>query len=134
MQVITVYNLAAMGQPYYGSYTYPGWAVMIGWCIAVSSLVPIPVCFLLELLKHDGSLIQVLHSADVNAGVCLAVHWLDSHAAALDVYYMSTFCAAANPQGRTTIGELGTGEPGGPHQLQVRQGVPEWPSTLASDV
>ena len=69
-QVITVYNLAAMGEPYYGDYKYPAWAVMIGWCIAVSSLIPIPVCFVLELLRHEGSLIEVsvLIVVDVRAG------------------------------------------------------------------
>ena len=58
-QIITVYNLVAMGRPYYGDYMYPNWAVGLGWCIAVSSLLPIPICFLFELLKHEGTLTEV---------------------------------------------------------------------------
>ena len=51
--------MAAMQAPYYGSYTYPGWANAVGWFIAVFSLFPIPICFVKAILDQEGTLVEV---------------------------------------------------------------------------
>lgn len=60
--------VASYKPPTYGGYEYPYFAVIIGWCIALSSVVPIPVTFVMQILDERGSLAQVC---------CLYIHsWL----------------------------------------------------------
>jgi len=45
--------------PAYQGYEYKPWAVSLGWCIAASSLVPIPVYMIYRLYVTEGSIIEV---------------------------------------------------------------------------
>ena len=56
---MTVYNLFALKAPYYGDYTFPGWSIAIGYIIALSSFVPIPLGVTISLFKEQGSLLEV---------------------------------------------------------------------------
>ncbi|XP_071086555.1 sodium- and chloride-dependent glycine transporter 1-like [Haliotis cracherodii] len=55
--------VASYKPPTYGGYEYPYFAVIIGWCIALSSVVPIPVTFVMQILDERGSLAQRVESA-----------------------------------------------------------------------
>lgn len=52
----TVYTYAP---PMYSNYTYPYWAVAMGWCISATSLVPIPLYFVLRLRQTPGTIMEV---------------------------------------------------------------------------
>lgn len=43
----------------YGKYTYPLWAEVLGWGIALASVVWVPVGAIHEILGHKGSFLQV---------------------------------------------------------------------------
>lgn len=43
----------------YGKYTYPVWAEVLGWGIALASVVWIPVGAIHEITRHKGSILQV---------------------------------------------------------------------------
>lgn len=47
---------------YNKTYEYPSWAVFIGWCMALSSMLCIPVYFVYQLLVTPGNLRQVIFS------------------------------------------------------------------------
>ena len=57
---MTVYNLLALKAPYYGDYTFPVWSVAVGYVIALSSFIPIPLYMVICLLKEQGSLREVI--------------------------------------------------------------------------
>lgn len=44
----------------YGEYTYPQWSVVVGWFIAMCSLIPIPLCAAIQLYKAKGTFMQRL--------------------------------------------------------------------------
>lgn len=46
-------------------YTYPDWAIGLGWVLALSSMVCIPMVMVIRIIQSDGSLIEV------RAVVCL---------------------------------------------------------------
>lgn len=52
----TVYSYAP---PIYGSYVYPTWAVAMGWCIAATSLLPVPLYFIYKLKNSKGAFMEV---------------------------------------------------------------------------
>ncbi|XP_035215546.1 sodium- and chloride-dependent taurine transporter-like isoform X1 [Stegodyphus dumicola] len=43
---------------YNKDYEYPGWAIFIGWCMALSSMLCVPVCFLYQIFITPGTLKQ----------------------------------------------------------------------------
>lgn len=43
----------------YKSYVFPKWAEYIGWCIALSSIVAIPIYAIVLLARQKGSLKEV---------------------------------------------------------------------------
>ena len=43
----------------YGDYTYPTWAIVAGWLLAVVSMVPIPIMALYQIYTAQGSLVEV---------------------------------------------------------------------------
>ena len=45
----------------YGSYTYPPWAVAIGWVFALCSILPLPVIAIIKVIKSKGPLFKVCH-------------------------------------------------------------------------
>lgn len=58
-QIALIVTLITFKSPSYGHYIYPPFSVMIGWFIAVVSLVPIPVTMVIQVAKRKGSLRQV---------------------------------------------------------------------------
>jgi hypothetical protein len=48
-----------MAPPTYGSYVYPGWAIALGWIIAMCSIVPMPAVAVYRIAMAKGSLCQV---------------------------------------------------------------------------
>lgn len=44
--------------PAVGNYEYPGWAVSLGWCIAMASIAPIPLYMVYILYKTPGTIIE----------------------------------------------------------------------------
>ena len=59
LQISLSYALSSLKAPYYGSYTYPAWAIGFGWFLAVLPLMPVPVCFGIAIYKEKGSLLEV---------------------------------------------------------------------------
>ena len=43
----------------YGDYEYPDGAIVVGWMLGLVSLLPVPVCALIAILREQGSLINV---------------------------------------------------------------------------
>ncbi|XP_046360459.2 sodium- and chloride-dependent glycine transporter 2-like [Haliotis rufescens] len=56
--IALVVTLITFKSPSYGHYIYPPFSVMIGWFIAVVSIVPIPVTMVIQVAKRKGSLRQ----------------------------------------------------------------------------
>jgi solute carrier family 6 (neurotransmitter transporter, dopamine) member 3 len=56
---ITVYGLVGYTPLSYEDYIYPTWANALGWCIAGSSMICIPICAIYKLLTTKGTLKQV---------------------------------------------------------------------------
>lgn len=56
MLTMLVYSSVNMAPPTYGDYTYPGWAVGLGWIVAMCSIVPIPVVAFYRIAKAEGTL------------------------------------------------------------------------------
>ena len=56
---MVVYNAVTMSTPSYGDYQYPTWAVAVGFVIAFSSMIPVPLSIVYELVKADVSFINV---------------------------------------------------------------------------
>lgn len=44
--------------PAYGDYVYPPWSIGLGWVIAITSLVPIPVYLVYRLYKTPGTILE----------------------------------------------------------------------------
>lgn len=55
---IIVYGLIYYEPLQYGDYVYPGWANTLGWCIAGSSMVMIPIVAIFKLITTPGTLYQ----------------------------------------------------------------------------
>ncbi|PVD34691.1 hypothetical protein C0Q70_05968 [Pomacea canaliculata] len=53
---IWVFSVTTLGPVTYGSYTYPTWAIIMGWTIGVSSMLPIPIYALYRLTGEKGSI------------------------------------------------------------------------------
>lgn len=59
MKVIMVSSMAQHTSTHYGKYTYPVWAEVLGWGIALVSVVWIPVGAIHEICNMKGSFLQV---------------------------------------------------------------------------
>lgn len=40
-------------------YEYPNWAIGLGWCLALSSMICIPMVMVIKILQSEGPLIEV---------------------------------------------------------------------------
>ena len=60
-QAIWMFSLFDYKEPTYNkeTYHYPRWAIVMGWCITVTSLVPIPAIAIYEFFVAKGSLVEV---------------------------------------------------------------------------
>ncbi|XP_071094834.1 sodium- and chloride-dependent glycine transporter 2-like [Haliotis cracherodii] len=56
--IVLVLTMATYENPTYGYYKYSGYAVAAGWCIALVSVVPIPITMVMTIVKRNGSLIK----------------------------------------------------------------------------
>lgn len=53
----------------YGQYTYPEWAIALGWLLALCSILPIPVIACIKIIRQKGTLIEVcLSSLPIDLG------------------------------------------------------------------
>ena len=43
----------------YGNYEYPNAAIVMGWMLGLVSLLPIPLCAIIAILREKGSLVDV---------------------------------------------------------------------------
>ncbi|CAG5123119.1 unnamed protein product [Candidula unifasciata] len=55
---IWIFSVVTLGPVTYGTYTYPTWAVVIGWFMAVASIVPIPCIAVMQIVNADGPLLH----------------------------------------------------------------------------
>ena len=53
------YSMAKFTPPTYGSYEYPVWGVIIGWCLALSSMLFIPGYAIYLMLVTEGTVKEV---------------------------------------------------------------------------
>lgn len=58
-QIMLTFNMSQLKPVSYGAYQYPLWAILIGWIIGMTSVVPIPIQAVIGLCKSNGSLLQV---------------------------------------------------------------------------
>ncbi|KAK7498917.1 hypothetical protein BaRGS_00009726, partial [Batillaria attramentaria] len=58
--VLLCFTLAQYTPPTYGNYHYETWAVVIGWIIAFSSFVPVPVVAIYQLCNAKGTFLERL--------------------------------------------------------------------------
>ncbi|XP_064625183.1 sodium- and chloride-dependent glycine transporter 1-like [Lineus longissimus] len=69
MFVCLAYATMTFSSPNYGEYFYPEWAKIMGWMLAVFSILPIPGFFIYELVRTKGSPLERLkHSVRPAAG------------------------------------------------------------------
>ena len=59
MQFITVYGLYANEPLKHEDYTYPTWALVLGWSIAGSSVAMIPAVAIYQIIITPGTFCQV---------------------------------------------------------------------------
>ncbi|KAK6172241.1 hypothetical protein SNE40_015946 [Patella caerulea] len=55
---IWLFSVITLGPVTYGDYEYPKWAVLCGWLLGVCSVVPIPLCMVLQVYREEGPIIQ----------------------------------------------------------------------------
>ncbi|KAJ3597854.1 hypothetical protein NHX12_001370 [Muraenolepis orangiensis] len=51
---MVVVSFATFNPPSYGSYTFPTWANMVGWCLAISSMIMVPLYAVYKLCSLPG--------------------------------------------------------------------------------
>jgi hypothetical protein len=49
--MMIIFSAVQMDSPSYGDYVYPPWARGVGWCIAMISIVPIPLVALVKVMN-----------------------------------------------------------------------------------
>jgi len=59
--IFTLYDYEA---PSYGTYNYPWWCILLGWCIAALSILPIPIMAVIAIINAEGkTLLDKIKSA-----------------------------------------------------------------------
>lgn len=56
---MVVVSFATFNPPVYGSYTFPPWANMVGWCLAMSSMSMVPLYAIYKLCILPGKFCNV---------------------------------------------------------------------------
>lgn len=59
-QSIGVYSLIKYERFTYKDYVYPWWGEVLGWCMAFSSMLAIPVYALYKIITNKGTLKEVI--------------------------------------------------------------------------
>ncbi|KAJ8297876.1 hypothetical protein KUTeg_024407 [Tegillarca granosa] len=57
---IWLFSVFTLGPVTYDNKPYPEWAIVLGWCLGLSSLLPIPIVMILQIYQAEGTLIQRL--------------------------------------------------------------------------
>lgn len=60
-------SFATFNPPNYGSYTFPPWANMVGWCLAMSSMAMVPLYAIYKLCTLPGKFCDVSQRLDTLA-------------------------------------------------------------------
>lgn len=59
LQFIWLFSVITLGPVTFGGQSYPHWAIVFGWCLGVSSVIPIPALIVYQILQEKGTLRQV---------------------------------------------------------------------------
>lgn len=51
-------------------YEYPDWAIGVGWCLALASMICIPMVMVIKILQSDGPVIEVPRPRHCRSGSC----------------------------------------------------------------
>jgi len=57
---VIIYSCINLAEPIYGDYKYPYWAILMGWILAVTVVMPIPVLAAREVWRQQGTIMQRL--------------------------------------------------------------------------
>ncbi|XP_041357442.1 sodium- and chloride-dependent glycine transporter 1-like [Gigantopelta aegis] len=55
---IWLFSVTTLGPVTYGDVIYPTWAIVFGWCLAVCSIIPIPVLMIYQIAQETGPIMQ----------------------------------------------------------------------------
>lgn len=58
-QFIWLFSVTQLSPVTYGDYEYPYGAIVFGWMLGLASIVPVPVCAIIAILREKGSFVQV---------------------------------------------------------------------------
>ena len=58
-QFIWLFSVTQLSPVTYGDYEYPNGAIVFGWMLGLASLLPVPLCAIIAILREKGSLVQV---------------------------------------------------------------------------
>ena len=58
-QMVLSFTVLLYTRPTYGDYSYPWWAIIVGWCLALCSIAPIPIVMCYKLLHAQGPPLRV---------------------------------------------------------------------------
>ena len=72
---IIIYGLIGHEPLSYEDYVYPSWANVLGWCIAGSSMIMIPLMASYKLIVTPGSLRQVRDACNIPKATLLRLHY-----------------------------------------------------------
>ena len=65
LQFMVVVSFATFNPPVYGSYIFPPWANMVGWCLAMSSMSMVPLYAIYKLCVLPGKFCNVSSNTGV---------------------------------------------------------------------
>ncbi|XP_067663699.1 sodium- and chloride-dependent glycine transporter 1-like [Haliotis asinina] len=55
---IWLFSVITLGPVTYGDKVYPQWAIIVGWSLGVTSVLPIPIMMVFQLYKTEGTLLE----------------------------------------------------------------------------
>jgi len=55
---IWLFSVTQLSPVTYGDYEYPNGAIVFGWMLGLASLLPVPLCAIIAILREKGSLVQ----------------------------------------------------------------------------
>ncbi|XP_022325413.2 sodium- and chloride-dependent glycine transporter 1-like [Crassostrea virginica] len=55
---IWLFSVTQLSPVTYGDYEYPNGAIVFGWMLGLASLLPVPLCAVIAILREKGSLVQ----------------------------------------------------------------------------
>ncbi|XP_070554247.1 sodium-dependent proline transporter-like [Ptychodera flava] len=63
MTFVMIFSFVKYSPASYGDYEFPGWAEAVGWILAASSMVTLPVFMVVAVLKGEGSLVNRIRAS-----------------------------------------------------------------------